>query len=101
LCNALPAVFPRHGGRAIVAGTDTRILYRGDDLAGLASKAAQSVDLVYLEFLSDRVHEVIWGGEAKVRSFEDRWEGGIRHDVGWMRERVEQLPRVPDPTGSL
>jgi len=44
---------------------------------------------------------VIWGDEAEVRSFEDRWEGGIQHYIGWMRERIDQLRRVLKPTGSL
>jgi len=41
---------------------------------------AECVDLVYLDppFFSNRTYEVIWGDEAEVRSFEDRWEGGIQ-----------------------
>ena len=52
-------------------------------------------------FWSNRVYEVLWGDEAEVRSFEDRWDGGIQHYVGWMRDRIEQLHRVLKPTGSL
>lgn len=82
---------------------ETAVLYCDDNLARLARMPAESVDLVYLDppFFSNRVYEVIWGDEAEVRSFEDRWEGGIQHYVGWMRERVEQLHRVLKPTGTL
>jgi hypothetical protein len=31
---------------------------------------------------------VIWGDEAEIRSFEDRWQGGIQVYVNWMQERV-------------
>src|SRR5438445_3599533 len=51
--------------------------------------------------ISIRHYEVIWGDEAEVRSFEDRWEGGIQHYVGWIEERVAELHRVLKPTGSL
>jgi DNA modification methylase len=60
------------------------------------------VDLIYLDppFFSNRNYEVIWGDEAEVRSFEDRWAGGIHNYVSWMQERVFQLWRVLKPTGS-
>jgi DNA modification methylase len=82
---------------------DTGVLYCDENLTRLASFPAESVDLIYLDppFFSNRVYEVIWGDEAEVRSFEDRWEGGIQHYIGWMRERVEQMHRVLKPTGSL
>jgi site-specific DNA-methyltransferase (adenine-specific) len=44
---------------------------------------------------------VIWGDEAEVRSFEDRWEGGIQVYVNWMRERVIEMHRILKPTGSF
>jgi DNA modification methylase len=61
------------------------------------------VDLIYLDppFFSNRHYEVIWGDEAEVRSFEDRWEGGIYHYVEWMKERVYEMNRVLKPTGSF
>jgi DNA modification methylase len=82
---------------------DAGILYRDDNLERLASLPAESVDLIYLDppFFSNRVYEVIWGDEAEVRSFEDRWEGGIQHYIGWMKDRVEEMHRVLKPTGSL
>lgn len=62
-----------------------------------------SIDLIYLDppFFSNRHYEVIWGDEAEVRSFSDRWEGGIHHYVGWMKERVLEMHRVLSPKGSL
>jgi DNA modification methylase len=82
---------------------DPGVIYCDDNLERLAQMPAETVDLIYLDppFFSNRVYEVIWGDEAEVRSFEDRWEGGMGHYVGWMRERVEQLRRVLKPTGSL
>ena len=46
-------------------------------------------------------YEVIWGDEAEVRSFEDRWQGGIQHYIEWMRSRVIELHRVLKTDGSL
>lgn len=82
---------------------DTNVIYCDDNLRRLALLDANSVDLIYLDppFFSNRQYEVIWGDEAEVRSFEDRWEGGIYHYVEWMRERVMEMWRVLKPTGSL
>ncbi len=82
---------------------DTGILYRDDNVAVLMELPEASIDLVYLDppFFSNRIYEVIWGEEAEVRSFEDRWAGGIGHYVAWMRLRAELLYRVLKPTGSL
>lgn len=82
---------------------ETNVLYCNDNLERLAAMPDESVNLVYLDppFFSNRVYEVIWGDEAEVRSFEDRWEGGIRHYSDWMRERLEELHRVLSPTGSV
>ncbi len=83
--------------------TKTGVLYRNDNLDRLRKLPAESVDLVYLDppFFSNRFYEVIWGDEAEVRSFEDRWEGGIQHYIGWMRDRVVEMHRVLKRTGSL
>ncbi len=82
---------------------DTEIVYCDDNLQRLAVLPANSVDLIYLDppFFSNRHYEVIWGDEAEVRSFEDRWEGGIYHYVEWMKERVMEMWRVLKPSGSL
>ena len=57
-------------GRSTAATTST----------GSLDFPAECVDLIYLDppFFSNRNYEVIWGDEAEVRSFEDRWEGGIQ-----------------------
>lgn len=91
-------------GRSLKLSTmDTDVLYCDDNLPRLAMLARESVDLIYLDppFFSNRHYEVIWGDEAEVRSFQDRWEGGIYHYVEWMRERVLEMWRVLKPTGSL
>ncbi len=82
---------------------DTGVLYCDDNMSRLAALPSNSVDLIYLDppFFSNRHYEVIWGDEAEVRSFEDRWEGGIYHYVGWMRERIMEMWRVLKPTGSM
>jgi DNA modification methylase len=61
------------------------------------------IDLVYLDppFFSNRNYEVIWGDEGEIRSFQDRWAGGIDHYIAWLKERVEQMYRILKPTGSL
>lgn len=80
-----------------------KILYRGDNLDILRDMPSESVDLIYLDppFFSNRTYEVIWGDEAEVRSFLDRWEGGVEAYTEWMQERVEQMHRVLAPTGSF
>jgi len=82
---------------------DKNRLILGDNLEKLREIASESVDLIYLDppFFSDRKYEVIWGDEGEVRSFEDRWAGGIEHYIGWLKERVEEMYRVLKPTGML
>jgi len=78
-------------------------LYCGDNLEILATMEAEGIDLIYIDppFFSNRYYEIIWGDEAEIRSFEDRWEGGINVYIEWMRERVRELHRVLKPTGSM
>ncbi len=82
---------------------ETNVLYCDDNLERLAQFPAECIDLIYLDppFFSNRHYEVIWGDEAEVRSFEDRWEGGVQVYVNWMRERVLEMHRILRPTGSL
>ncbi len=82
---------------------ETGVVYCEDNLRRLAHLPSDSVDLIYLDppFFSNRHYEVIWGDEAEVRSFEDRWEGGIYHYVEWMKERAFEMRRLLKPTGSL
>lgn len=79
------------------------LLYCGDNLEILATMEKESVDLIYIDppFFSNRYYEIIWGDEAEIRSFEDRWEGGINVYIDWMKERVIELHRVLKPTGSM
>lgn len=86
-----------------VSFLETSVLYCEDNLRQLAQFPDECVDLIYLDppFFSNRNYEVIWGDEAEVRSFEDRWEGGIRVYIDWMRRRIVQMRRLLRVTGSL
>jgi DNA modification methylase len=78
-------------------------LILGDNLEILKGMEAESVDLVYLDppFFSNRNYEVIWGDTGEVRSFQDRWAGGMEHYIAWLYDRVEQMRRVLKSTGSI
>jgi len=78
-------------------------VYCNDNADRLPKLPDESVDLCYLDppFFSNRFYEVIWGDEAEVRSFEDRWSGGIAVYIEWMRERMVEIHRLLKPTGSL
>lgn len=82
---------------------ETGVLYCEDNLRQLAQFPDECVDLIYLDppFFSNRYYEVIWGDEAEVRSFEDRWTGGIQVYIDWMRDRARALHRVLRSTGSF
>jgi DNA modification methylase len=86
-----------------VAYLETGVIHCADNLATLAQMPDACVDLVYLDppFFSNRFYEVIWGDEAEVRSFEDRWEGGVNVYLEWMEARLRHLHRVIKPTGAL
>jgi DNA modification methylase len=86
-----------------VSYLETGVIYCDENLQRLAEFPADCVDLIYLDppFFSNRHYEVIWGDEAEVRSFEDRWEGGINVYINWMRERVIEMHRVLKPTGVI
>lgn len=94
-------LFDDHGRPA--AATEPGVLYRDDNLAVLRDLPDGSVDLIYLDppFFTNRIYEVIWGEEAEIRSFKDRWEGGIQHYIEWMYLRAVELHRVLKPNGSL
>ena len=78
-------------------------LILGDCLEVMKKMDSESVDLIYLDppFFSNRNYEVIWGDKGEIRSFEDRWSGGIDHYIGWLKERVSEMHRLLKPTGSI
>jgi DNA modification methylase len=78
-------------------------LILGDNLEILKNMDSESVDLIYLDppFFSNRNYEVIWGDKGEVRSFEDRFSGGIDHYISWLKERVIEMHRILKPTGSI
>lgn len=82
---------------------ETGVIHCADNLEALGLLPDKHVDLIYLDppFFSNRRYEVIWHDEAEVLSFEDRWKGGMREYVDWMRKRIDELHRVLKPTGSL
>lgn len=78
-------------------------LILGDCLEVMKKMDSESVDLIYLDppFFSNRNYEVIWGDKGEVRSFEDRWSGGIEHYIAWLKERIAEMHRLLKPTGSI
>ncbi|MDX2128626.1 MAG: DNA methyltransferase [Chloroherpetonaceae bacterium] len=78
-------------------------LILGDCLEVLKKLPSNSIDLIYLDppFFSNRNYEIIWGDEGEVRSFQDRWSGGIDQYIAWLKERVEEMHRLLKPTGSI
>jgi DNA modification methylase len=82
---------------------ETGAIYCDDNLWRVAEFPKESIDLVYLDppFFTNRDYELIWGDEAELRSFDDRWQGGVQHYIEWMRVRVMQLHRVLRPNGAL
>jgi DNA modification methylase len=78
-------------------------LVLGDNLEILRQMESECVDLIYLDppFFSNRNYEVIWGDSGEVRSFQDRWSGGIDHYIAWLKERVLEMHRILKPTGAI
>lgn len=78
-------------------------LILGDNLLILREMPDSCIDLIYLDppFFSNRNYEVIWGDKGEVRSFEDRWSGGVDHYIAWLKERVQEMHRILKPTGSI
>ena len=75
----------------------------GDNLEVLVTIPKESVDLIYIDppFFTHKQYEIVWGDEAEIRSFKDRWEGGIEHYVGWLTPRVQAMYETLKPTGSF
>ncbi|MCL1826921.1 MAG: hypothetical protein FWG20_02670 [Candidatus Cloacimonetes bacterium] len=78
-------------------------LVLGDNLEVMKSMPSESVDLIYLDppFFSNRNYEVIWGDKGEVRSFEDRWAGGVENYIKWLKVRVIEMHRILKSTGSI
>jgi len=84
---------------------EKNLLICGDNLNALDDLIKRGIraDLIYLDppFFSNRHYEVIWGDEAEVRSFKDRWEGGMNVYIEWMKDRVAKMYDVIKDTGSF
>jgi DNA modification methylase len=78
-------------------------LILGDCLEVLKTLDSETIDLIYIDppFFSNRTYEVIWGDKGEIRSFEDRFSGGIEHYIAWLKERIQELHRILKPTGSI
>lgn len=78
-------------------------LILGDNYEILKNMNSESIDLIYIDppFFSNRTYEVIWGDKGEIRSFEDRFSGGIDHYIGWLKDRVIEMHRILKPTGSI
>lgn len=75
----------------------------GDNLTWLNEVPDNSVDLCYIDppFFSNRNYEIIWGNGYEVRSFGDRFAGGVSHYIEWMRPRIQLIHSKLKPTGSI
>ena len=75
----------------------------GDAKDWLPFIPSNSIDLIYIDppFFSNKNYEIIWGNGFELRSFGDRWKGGINHYIGWMRPKIIEAHRVLKPTGSI
>jgi len=78
-------------------------LILGDNIEIMRRMESETIDLIYLDppFFSNRNYEVLWGDEGEIRSFVDRWSGGIEHYIAWLKERVAEMHRLLKPTGSI
>jgi len=79
------------------------VIYCGDNKIWLKKFPDKFVDLIYLDppFFSNKHYEIIFNDGEEIRSFEDRWKGGINHYIEWMRERVFEMHRILKDTGSF
>ncbi len=78
-------------------------LILGDCLEVLKKIETETIDLVYIDppFFSNRNYEIVWGDKGEIRSFKDRWSGGVDQYISWLKERVQEMYRLLKPTGSI
>ncbi len=62
-----------------------------------------SIDLIYIDppFFSNKNYEIVWGNGYELRSFGDRFKGGIKHYIDWMEPKIKEAKRVLKDTGSI
>ena len=62
-----------------------------------------SVDLIYIDppFFSNKNYEIVWGNSFEVRSFGDRFKGGIEHYIEWMRPKIREAKRILKDTSLI
>ena len=68
-------------------------LYLGDNLAILRDMETESVDLICTDPPFNTKRD--WG------AFTDKWQGGLKGYLNFMKPRLEQMHRLLKPTGSL
>ncbi|MBD3227399.1 MAG: hypothetical protein GF329_04350 [Candidatus Lokiarchaeota archaeon] len=81
-------------------------IYNGNNLSILKEFPENSVDLIYIDppFFTNKNHKVILEGDDEIRdirSFNDKWAGGIQEYISWMRPRIEEIKRVLKKTGTF
>ena len=81
----------------------TNSIVCGDCEEWLKFIPSNSIDLIYIDppFFSNKNYEIVWGNGFEVRSFGDRFAGGIRHYIEWMRPKIIEARRVLKDTGSI
>lgn len=79
------------------------IIYCGDNLTWLKQFPDNCIDLIYIDppLFSNRNYEVLFNDGEEIRSFEDCREGGINHYIEWIKDRVFELPKILNDTGSF
>ena len=62
-----------------------------------------SINLIYIDppFFSNKNYEIIWGNGFELRSFGDRFKGGVEHYIKWMKPKIREAKRVLKSTGSI
>ncbi len=83
---------------------DTNTIYCGDNIEVMKHHIPDnSIDLIYADppFFSNQHYEILWGDGYELRSFEDRWKGGIQNYIAWMGPRLRECQRVLKESGSI